>query len=291
MSQADPHEAAASNRTVQLNDGRTLGYAEYGARTGPALLYFHGHPGSRLKARFLADAAQRAGVRLIGVDRPGMGLSTYQPRRLLLDWPDDVTHLADQLGLDRFAVVGFSGGGPYALACAYRIPHRLTACGLVAGVGHVSRTLAFAARVLPWILTYAIRRRFTDTEHAQRSLRRFARRWIGQDRQALHQPGVAELMAAALAEAFRNGARPVAYEGTIFGRRWGFALHDIQLHAMHLWHGELDRKLPVDTTRTVAAELPSCTTTYYPNDGHISLIVNHTDEIVTALTASPAATG
>jgi pimeloyl-ACP methyl ester carboxylesterase len=85
-------------------------------------LYFHGHPGSRLEARFLAKAADRAGVRLVGVDRPGMGLSTYQSRRRVMDWPGDVAQLADHLKLGRFAVVGFSGGGLYSLACAYGLP-------------------------------------------------------------------------------------------------------------------------------------------------------------------------
>jgi pimeloyl-ACP methyl ester carboxylesterase len=139
MPDAGRHAAAGSHGTIQLRDGRALGYVEYGDPTGPGLLYFHGHPGSRLEAKFLAPAATQADVRLIGIDRPGMGLSTYQPRRRLLDWVEDVEQLADHRAIDRFSVVGFSGGGPYAAACAYRIPHRLNACGLVASVGHVGR--------------------------------------------------------------------------------------------------------------------------------------------------------
>jgi len=120
--------ASATNKTIHLHDGRTLGYAEYGRADGKALFYFHGHPGARLEARFLAEQAAQTGIRLIGVDRPGMGQSSFQTGRRLLDWPDDVAELADSLQLDRFAVVGFSGGGPYALACAYKISHRLTIC-------------------------------------------------------------------------------------------------------------------------------------------------------------------
>src|SRR5439155_22464969 len=120
----------ANDKTIQLRDGMTLGYADYGISEGNALFYFHGHPGSRLEARFLADQAAQVGIRLIGIDRPGMGLSSFQAGRRVLDWPDDVVALADSLQLDRFAVVGFSGGDPYALACAYKIPHRLTACGI-----------------------------------------------------------------------------------------------------------------------------------------------------------------
>jgi pimeloyl-ACP methyl ester carboxylesterase len=285
MHESGPGETPGPSQTVRLRDGRALGYAEYGNRAGATLLYFHGHPGSRLEARFLAASACRAGVHLVGVDRPGMGLSTYQRRRRLLDWPDDVVQLADHLGIDCFAVLGFSGGGPYALACAYRIPHRLTGCGLVASVAPLGLGMALLARTLPWVVTLAVRRLFADPERAQRSLRRFARRWIEQDQHALNQPGVAELMAAALAEAFRQGTRGAAHDGTLLGRPWGFLLGDIGLPNLHLWHGELDREVPVAAIRVVAAELPSGTATHYPNEGHISLIVNHADNIVQTLTA------
>src|SRR4029450_5102188 len=89
------------DQTIRLHDGRILGYAEYGSPDGKTVFYFHGHPGARLEARFLANQATQFGVRLIGVDRPGMGLSSYQPGRSLLDWPDDVGKLAGHLGINR----------------------------------------------------------------------------------------------------------------------------------------------------------------------------------------------
>ncbi len=98
-----PAAAPATGQTIHLPDGRTLGYAEYGAPEGKTVLYFHGHPGSRYEARFLAEHATRAGTRLIGVDRPGMGLSSYRAGRRLLDWPADVLALTDRLRLERFA--------------------------------------------------------------------------------------------------------------------------------------------------------------------------------------------
>ena len=103
------------DHTIRLPDGRTLGYSEYGSPTGNTLFYFGS---SRLEACLLARAAANAGVRVIGTDRPGMGLSQFQPGRRLLDWPADVVALADHLGIARFAVVGVSAGGPHALACA-----------------------------------------------------------------------------------------------------------------------------------------------------------------------------
>ncbi len=125
---------------LRLADGRQLGYAEYGRPDGIPVFYFHGFPGSRLEARLLHASAARAGVRIIAPDRPGCGLSTYQPRRSLLDWPADVAALADALALSSFGVVGISGGGPYALACAWQLPDRLTSVTLISSLGPLDET-------------------------------------------------------------------------------------------------------------------------------------------------------
>jgi molybdopterin-guanine dinucleotide biosynthesis protein A len=119
--------------TVRVRDGRRLGYAEYGDPAGFPVMFFHGTPGSRLKGSICADAAAGAGARLICPERPGYGLSDPKRGRRLLDWPDDVVDLAAGLGVDRFAVVGTSGGGPHTVACAYKIPERLTAVAILAG--------------------------------------------------------------------------------------------------------------------------------------------------------------
>ena len=107
--------------TIRLQDGRRLGYADLGDAGGTPVFYFHGFPSSRLEACMVEEHARRLGVRLLAVDRPGYGLSDDLPGRTIPDWPDDVVALADALGLERFAVVGSSGGGPYAIACAARI--------------------------------------------------------------------------------------------------------------------------------------------------------------------------
>lgn len=92
--------------------------------------FFHGSPGSSYIHADMAGIAARRGVRLIAVDRPGYGLSDPQPGRTMLDWPDDIAVLADVLSLQRFAIIGFSGGSPYTLACAYRLPNRVTKIAL-----------------------------------------------------------------------------------------------------------------------------------------------------------------
>ena len=112
------------DQTLKLKDGRTLGYIDLGNKDGKPLFHFHGFPGSRLEATILADRAIVKNIRVICIDRPGMGLSDFKENRTLLDWPDDVVELADALEIDKFAVEGISGGGPYAAACAYKIPDR-----------------------------------------------------------------------------------------------------------------------------------------------------------------------
>ncbi len=296
MSRTDTVEA--SNHTFQLSDGRMLGYAEYGHDEGKPLFYFHGYPGARVEAGLLAKCAAQAGLRLIGVDRPGMGLSSFQEGRHLLDWPDDVAALAQHLHIDRFAVVGFSGGGPYALACAYKMPDRLTACGIVAGMAPPeydptgmmarNRLFFFLARRSPWLLTplmWAMGRDAQQIKQARESLVRSAPHMVEPDRACVLDPDVGELLAADMVEAFRQGARGPAYEGTLYGRSWGFRVEDIAFPTLFLWHGERDRNIPVAMGRAVADRLAHCQATYHVNEGHMSLIVNHATEIVAVLSS------
>jgi pimeloyl-ACP methyl ester carboxylesterase len=281
MSQVD--SVSATDKTMQLHDGRTLGYAEYGRADGKALFYFHGLPGARLEAQFLAEPATQAGVRLIGIDRPGMGLSTFKANRHFLDWPDDVVELADRLRIDHFSVAGLSGGSPYVLACAYKISHRLAACGIISGAGPINLFVAFLSQWMPWLMFPILRRSFQNEEQAEKTLTRAASKWIEADRKSILVPGIKELMAASLVEGFRQGARGAAYEGVLFGRPWGFKLEEIKFPAIFLWHGEEDREAPVATGRKVAGMLAHCKATYYPGEGHISTIINHAQDILNAL--------
>ncbi|MDA1004205.1 MAG: alpha/beta hydrolase, partial [Chloroflexi bacterium] len=121
----------AERREITLADGRRLAYAEYGAPTGVPVFVFPGTPGSHLLSSVAEQPALARGVRIIAPDRPGIGRSDDQPGRRFSDWPADVAQLADALGCERFAVVGISGGGPYALSCASALPARVTIAGIV----------------------------------------------------------------------------------------------------------------------------------------------------------------
>jgi len=119
------------DKTIEITDGRLLGYTEFGVANGRPIFYFHGANSSRLSGRALEPVAIRLNARIISIDRPGFGISQFKPDRQLLDWPDDVTAVADRLSISRFAVIGLSSGAAYAAACAFKIPHRLTQVGMV----------------------------------------------------------------------------------------------------------------------------------------------------------------
>mgnify|MGYP002153793454 CR=1 FL=1 len=282
----------------RLRDGRLLGYAEFGNLEGKPVFYFHGYPASRLEGRFLDRVAARHGVRLIAVDRPGMGLSDFKPGRTILDWPDDVVELADTLEIDRFAVEGMSGGGPYSAACAYKIPERLTACGIVGGMGPIDlgtqgmmrRNIVtfFAARRMPWLLRlllwWSIGRHSRDIENMEKLLLQGSEELPEPDRKIFLDDRLRRLFAEETCEAFRQGAKGLTYEGKLYAKPWGFNLKDISMK-VYLWHGELDVNVPISMGRAVAETIPNCQAKFYAQEAHISTALNHLDETIETLTS------
>ncbi len=277
-----------------LPDGRRLGYAAYGDPGGRPLFAFHGTPGARTMIRIIDAEARRLGVRIIAPDRPGFGLSDFQPRRRLLDWPDDVRALADRLGLERFAVAGVSGGGPYALACAHRIPERLTAVGVVSAIGPVAESgLKAALTHTPMaalvLLQRAPRLIRAVTASVAFGVRHFPERIFESllavssenDRRILHRPAVKGCLLEAFGEAFRLGAQGTGHEVVLFGQPWGFHLGEITV-PVHLWHGEADEHVPVAMGRYMARQLPQCHATFMPDAGHY-WIFDHQTELLQTL--------
>jgi len=122
------------NQVVPLADGRKLGYAEYGDVAGFPVLYFHGLPGSRFEAEKLAANALEMQIRLIGIDRPGMGLSSPKKKRTITDWAKDIEEFCHALNLESFSIIGHSGGAPYIAACARHIPQRIHRAVIVSGL-------------------------------------------------------------------------------------------------------------------------------------------------------------
>ena len=129
-------------KTVKLSDGRSLSFARFGDPSGKPVFYFHGFPGSRFEAQSNHEAFLNAGIQILALDRPGIGHSTRKNKRKLLDWPDDVVEVAKILNLEKFSILGVSGGGPYALACARAIPGYLDKVTVACGLGPLDAPLS-----------------------------------------------------------------------------------------------------------------------------------------------------
>jgi pimeloyl-ACP methyl ester carboxylesterase len=293
---------------ITLRDGRRLAYATAGEAAGSPVVAIHGTPGCRDPETW-EDAAAATGARLILPDRPGYGHSDLQPDQRLLDWPCDVEELADALQLDRFAVVGVSGGGPYAAACGYALPDRVTALGLVCAVGPFwdvpevdatatgeagswIRELVDLARVDPdAAVAHAREECARDADMCERDPEEFVAYWFdgegvpAPDRTALRPPELRERAKRQLREALRGGFEGYAQDELIIATRpWEFRVDEIRV-PVHLWHGELDRLVPVESARYVARTIPRCSARFLPDEGHM-LTVRHAEEILGTLVAA-----
>jgi pimeloyl-ACP methyl ester carboxylesterase len=279
--------------TVGLPDGRTLAYEDYGIRDGFPVLSFHGGLSSRLDAAPAHEAAVAKGVRLISPDRPGMGLSTYQPGRRLLDWPDDVTHLTDALGIDRFAVMGWSAGGAYAAVCAARMRGRVTAAALLSsavpldrygttrGLTIEDRALVVLTRRTPWLASTLMKVSIVNASNA-RLFRAIMRSFPPADRTVLTEWGPPDHALAFVREAMRQGTEGCVQDYRIFGEPWGFDLEEIRV-PVDIWEGAEDRTGPPGYRAFLKRHIPQATVTVVPGEGHLSLLPHQAAAIFSSL--------
>ena len=289
---------------IVLPDGRRMTYAEFGRADGTPVLYFHGAPSSRLEPLLVGDAALgRLGLRVICPDRPGMGGSDFQPGRRLIDWPADLTALVDALGLDRFAVLGNSGGAPYVAVCAARIPDRLRSAVVVsggwrmdwpearAGLPLPNRVMLLLARRAPVLLRLMLASMGSVAQgEPEAELAQMKKRLPAADHAAFAGPGRLEAFGQAMRECLRQGSRGAAWDLRLYVRDFGFRLDEVRV-PITLFHGELDTNAPIGVARRAAAELPAARLVTYPNDAHLSTLCNHMDEVAQALRGRPPERG
>jgi pimeloyl-ACP methyl ester carboxylesterase len=282
----------------RLADGRDLGYAQYGDPEGTPIFFLHGFPGSRLSAQIAHEPALSLGVRVVAPERPGIGLSSPRPGRKLLEHAADVAELADRLRLDRFAVLGDSGGGPYAAACAFALRGRLASVAIVNGLGppetpEATRGMAIGERLAyifgrraPRFSGWFLARFAAWARGHRRAFLRLVRTQLAEpDRRMLAQGALARLFVDDFLEAFRQGWVWVAEELALLTRPWGFRLEEIRV-PVRLFVGGLDRTVPAAAMRHVAAAIPGCALTCYEDEGHFSLLANRLDEILAELQAA-----
>ncbi|KAK2612608.1 hypothetical protein QQS21_001380 [Conoideocrella luteorostrata] len=286
-----------------LPDGRTLHFAIYGDVSAIATIFFHhGLPGSHVETRIFDKTARRHHIRIIGVDRPGMGNSTFQPDNRLLDWPANLLALAEHLQVQQFAVLGVSGGAPYVLACLREIPRaRCVGGGIIAGVYPASlgwAGMAFETRLLftvgawtTWLvektLEYVLGAVARDTEHPEK-LEAFLEKTFDSRPEAdravwdQNKEQVRTILVEDSRHALRNGSRGAAWETYLVANDWGFKLEDISMEGRRLvmWHGALDANWPVGMARRAQPLLAGAELRVSESDGHVSIFANKVEEVM-----------
>jgi pimeloyl-ACP methyl ester carboxylesterase len=288
-------------REIKLRDGRTLAYAEHGSPNGLPIIHCHGTPSSRVEGdlTFSDTVAAELGVRIIVPDRPGMGRSDFQRGRRIVDWPNDVLELASALGLDTFAVLGSSGGAPYAAACAVLMPTRIRVVGLIGGVAPLDapgltaamsaplRIMVRLARFAPPVLRGLFRLNLRAMRGGgQRGGDRMAASFPEPDRSLLQRPEIRDGFMACFQESCRQGPRGPVWDVGLMARPWGFDLGAITIPVL-LWQGERDGNVPLAHGRYLASAIPTCRATFYPHEAHLSLPLNHQREILMGLRGEP----
>lgn len=264
--------------------GHLPSHRQAGPPDGHPVVLIHGWPGSSLQ-RPPGEAPLRAlGVRLVTIDRPGMGSSPFEPGRTLLDWPASVAAVADHLGLGRFSLAGVSAGGPYALACAFAMPHRLSTVALAGAMAPLSfmeealpwhqkaRLLYGLARRAPWVLPPLLALFRAHLRRARSPIPRWAiARLPPSDRRALRDPAFRRMLLADFRRAFRQGTRGPLLDARILAAPWGFDLSAVTL-PVQLWHGTRDTVVPPANAVHLAARLPRATLHWVEGAGHYGLV-------------------
>ncbi len=260
-------------------NGRRLAYARYGTAGGAPVFYFHGGLSSRLDIAFADETCQHLAIELIAIDRPGIGLSDYQADRSFMDWPADVAAVADDLGIRRFAVLGWSGGGPYVLACLQALPERIAAAAIVAGMAPITERARFnelgmlADRVLFPLSRRAPRLAATLLMLARLQPAAMVRASVLQSVSAADRALLAPLPTPAVTdfffEALRLGVRGTICDYRILGGDW--KLEWRSLGPVTLWQGEDDVLVPPSHAMALANALPRAELELLPCRGHFLL--------------------
>jgi pimeloyl-ACP methyl ester carboxylesterase len=268
---------------VAVSGDRQIGFAEFGDPQGRAVFWLHGTPGARRQIPVEARVyAEERGIRLIGVDRPGIGSSTPHQYGTVADFAHDLRTIADVLGIDSMAVIGLSGGGPYTLGCAATMPDRVLAVGVLGGVAPTvgpdaigGGVMALGSAVAPIIPIAGLPLRlaaFTMIQLlrpvAYPALEIYARISPEGDRRMLGRP---EFKAMFLDDLLNGGRKQLSApfaDIVVFARDWGFRLDEVKV-PVRWWHGDKDHIVPYAHGQHVVARLPDAELYTLPGESHL----------------------
>ncbi|KAF2874840.1 Alpha/Beta hydrolase protein, partial [Massariosphaeria phaeospora] len=270
-----------------LKSSRYLGYALYGTPTGTPVLFCHGFPGSRLEGALWHSAAAQHNVRLIVPDRPGAGFSSFQPRRRILDWPSDLLELLSHLHVNKFHILGTTGGSAYVLACMHTLPERITSAAIVSGLYPLSlgaedmllmpRVMIFLATWMTTLLSILLdlmlgrAARNKDPSVFAAAFMKDVDMRPEIDKVALSHDTVSrDQFIASVQEGLRPSSYAFAWEARLLGSDWGFDLEGLETKNLVLWHGKMDTGNPISMARRAKDKLKDAELLEL-DEGHLSL--------------------
>ena len=270
---------------IAVGDDRQIGFAEFGDPQGRAVFWLHGTPGARrqipMEARVYAEQRQ---IRLIGIDRPGIGSSTAHQYDTVFSFADDLRTIADTLGIDKMEVVGLSGGGPYTLACAAAMPDRVVAAGVIGGVAPTMGSDAIAGgvmgsvglRVAPLlqvaggpigVAASVLIRLIRPLASPAADL--YGRVSPEADRRLLARPEIKAMFLDDLLNGSRKQMAAPFADVVVFARDWGFRLDEVKV-PVRWWHGDHDHIVPFEHGQHVVAKLPDVELYHLPGESHLA---------------------
>jgi len=284
--------------TVAVGERRRLGFAEFGPPDGRAVVWLHGTPGARRQIPHEARTlAHDVGLRIVGLDRPGIGSSTPHVYDDVLGSTDDLVTVADSLGIDEMAVIGLSGGGPYALAAGYALPERVVGAAVLGGVAPTKGPdaidgglVGFGARFAPLIergrvpmgvgLTTLMR---VMRPVGSRGLDLYARLSPAGDRDLLSRPEFKAMFLDDLVNGSRKQMTAPLSDVILFSRDWGFRVADVKV-PVRWWHGDDDHIVPFAHGEHMVALLPDAELRILAGESHLAGL-GAAVEILTTLVA------
>jgi pimeloyl-ACP methyl ester carboxylesterase len=255
------------------------------------VVYLHENPGSRLEVDVpvCRRTAEQLEILLLAPDRPGIGLSFFYSFSLR-EYPQLIGRFADALGVERFAMIGLSGGGKYACACAWGLPDRVSQVALVSSTcspdlpgaratpNWEDRLLYPLAARVPWLVRIVFAKFARDARRDTESILSMLDKLGPTDREILGRDKFRQALGRSVAEAFRQGGRGVTHDYTLEARSWNVPPHQIQA-PIQIWHGEDDRLVSPQASRILTKALPGATTHFVPEAGHL-MIADHASGIL-----------
>lgn len=286
---------------MAVRGGRRLSFAEFGNPRGSAIVWMHGTPGARRQIPMEARRfAEERDLRIIGIDRPGIGSSSPHLYPNILDWTGDLVELCDVLDMEKLHVIGLSGGGPYALAAGAALPERVHGVGVLGGVAPsqgpdaiIGGLVALAPYVAPLLSLTRVPLGFAMAQ-VVRLIRPIAGPIL--DGFAYVQPrGDKELLArpefrAMFLDDLLNGARfqvsaPLS-DVILFTLPWGFDAADVQV-PVHWWHGDSDHIIPHAHGVHMVERLPQAKFTTIHGESHLGGLGAATDVLTQLMELGP----